>query len=104
MVAARTRWGDAISMADATGFALAKQVRRDRSGRIEFNRIVMLFWAGSFASGCSPPRLAAKQLPSATQSSHVSSELGLSPVSVIVSSAHLARHEVSGGDTTIYPS
>jgi hypothetical protein len=89
MVAAWTRGGDAIGVACATGFALVKQARRVRAGRIEFNRIVMLFWAGSFASGCSPPRFTATQLPSATQTSHVSFGLGLSPVSVIVLSAHL---------------
>ena len=89
MVAARTCIGDAIGVACATGFTLVKQARRIRSGRIEFNRIDMLFWAGSFASSCSPRRLAVTQFLSATQSSHVSTELGLSPVSVIVSSAHL---------------
>jgi hypothetical protein len=35
----------------------------------------MLFWAGLFASGCSPRRLATAQLPSATQTFHVSSAL-----------------------------
>ncbi len=34
------------------------------SGRIEF--IIVLFMDWSFASGCSPPRLSATQLPSAT--------------------------------------
>src|SRR6266508_4257573 len=71
-------------MACATGFALAMQARRRRTGRIEFNRIDMLFWAGLFASGCSPRCLAAAQLPSATQTFHVWSALGLSPVSLIV--------------------
>src|SRR5258708_1606107 len=84
MVAALTCGGDAINMACATGFALAMQARRCQSGRIEFNRIDMLFWAGLFASGCSPPCLATAQLPSATQTLHVTSALGLSPVSFIV--------------------
>src|SRR5258708_38561168 len=84
MVAALTCGGDAITMACATGFALAMQARRCQSGRIEFNRIDMLFWAGLFASGCSPPCLATAQLPSATQTLHVTSALGLSPVSFIV--------------------
>jgi len=77
--------GDALSMACATGFALAMQARRRQTGRIEFNRIDMLFWAGLFASGCSPHCLATAQLPSATQTFHVWSALGLSPVSLIVS-------------------
>jgi hypothetical protein len=84
MVATLTWGGDAIGMACATGFTLAMQARRCRSGRIEFNRIDMLFWAGLFASGCSPRRLSAAQSPSATQTFHVSSALGLSPVSCIV--------------------
>src|SRR5205085_5751758 len=83
MVVALTCGGDAISMACATGFTLAMQARRDRSGRIEFNRIDMLFWAGLFASGCSPRCLTTAQLPSATQTFHVTSALGLSPVSFI---------------------
>ena len=44
MVVALTCSGDAVSMACATGFTLAMQARRDRTGRIEFNRIDMLFW------------------------------------------------------------
>jgi hypothetical protein len=84
MVATLTCDGDAIGMACATGFTFASQARRCRTGRIEFNRIDMLFWAGLFASGCSPRRLLATQLPSATQTFHVSSALGLSPVSFIV--------------------
>src|SRR5205823_697790 len=84
MVAALTCGGDAISVACTTGFTLAMQARRCQTGRIEFNRIDMLFWAGLFASGCSPPCLATAQLPSATQTFHVTSALGLSPVSFIV--------------------
>src|SRR5207237_8596983 len=84
MVAAWTCGGDAICMACSTGFTLAMHARRCQTGRIEFNRIDMLFWAGLFASGCSPPCLATAQLPSATQTFHVTSALGLSPVSFIV--------------------
>src|SRR5438045_2916965 len=91
MVAALTCGGDAISVACTTGFTLAMQARRCQTGRIEFNRIDMLFWAGLFASGCSPPCLATAQLPSATQTFHVTSALGLSPVSFIVLSSHIAQ-------------
>lgn len=52
------------------------------SGRIGFTRLGRRVWDGRFASGCSPPRLAATQLPSATRR-HVSVVLDLSSVSLI---------------------
>jgi len=52
------------------------------SGRIGFTRLGRRVWDGRFASGCSPPRLAATQWPSATRR-HVSVVLDLSSVSLI---------------------
>src|SRR5207237_849289 len=56
-------------------------------GRIEFTSV----WDQSFASVCSPPRIAATQRTLATRRERVSDELRLSLVGFMVSSAHGTR-------------
>src|SRR5260370_7964036 len=52
--------------ASVLGFTSLPRVFANASGRIEFIIFLIMDW--SFASGCSPPRLSATQLPSATDS------------------------------------
>ena len=89
MVATLTWNLDANGMTFATSFSITTQARRVRTGRIKFSCLGRLLWAGLFASVCSPPRLSTTQLTLATRSGHVSTGLGLSPVSFMSSSSHV---------------
>jgi hypothetical protein len=89
MVATLTWNLDANGMTFATSFSITTQARRVRTGRIKFSCLGRLLWAGLFASVCSPPRLSTTQLTLATRSGHVSTGLGLSPVSFMFSSSHI---------------
>lgn len=91
MVATLTWNLDANGMTFATSFSITTQARRVRTGRIKFSCLGRLLWAGLFASVCSPPRLSTTQLTLATRSGHVSTGLGLSPVSFMFSSSHVIR-------------
>ena len=95
MVATLTWNLDANGMTFATSFSITTQARRVRTGRIKFSCLGRLLWAGLFASVCSPPRLSTTQLTLATRSGHVSTGLGLSPVSFMFSSSHVAETLVS---------
>ena len=95
MVATLTWNLDAIGMTFATSFSITTQARRVRTGRIKFSCLGRLLWAGLFASVCSLPRLSTTQLTLATRSGHVSTGLGLSPVSFMFSSSHVAETLVS---------
>ena len=103
MVATLTWNLDANGMTFATSFSITTQARRVRTGRIKFSCLGRLLWAGLFASVCSPPRLSTTQLTLATRSGHVSTGLGLSPVSFMFSSSHAAGPQcglVSHSSTT----
>src|SRR6476659_1405377 len=67
------------------------------SGRIEFIIFLIMDW--SFASGCSPPRLSATQLPSATDS-QCSVRWGLPPHCWCALSG--ARGDPRSGEATVY--
>src|SRR5436190_12992212 len=58
---------------------------------------------GRLASGCFPPRLAATQLPSASQPFRVLLWIGLSPSVFWYVQAHLARHAVADCVVAAFP-